>query len=323
MWRWDSVSQICEISAFLRFLLGSFSHIYEEINRGNIWVVWKCIYSLLPSATYTILSSVEDFQEGGGVLVGENMRHRDLELGSVELLVWSLPLLSFYRYKRQIRTCSGHNNNKEHSLVKPSLQHHWACTPASVLAQHPKVCDAPGLTGQTAAALSTLPFREMEFEARMEGGWLYWPRNLVQAVLKCHRWESPARVNRLVFSKHFTYSVCAVCTWCDIIGYVLNVFMCCHESEPFLLSFISSENGIWELSWGSHAAALWVLWHDILVPSLWARGREHLQGLRVCLDVRLKIGFGACRLEFAAASLPFTMTYSSSPAHHHASLLDY
>lgn len=36
---------------FSRFLLGSFSHIYEEINRGSIWVVWKCIYHLLPSAT--------------------------------------------------------------------------------------------------------------------------------------------------------------------------------------------------------------------------------------------------------------------------------
>lgn len=38
---------------------------------GSIRVLWKCVYSLIPSATYTILSSVEDFQEGGGVLVGE------------------------------------------------------------------------------------------------------------------------------------------------------------------------------------------------------------------------------------------------------------
>lgn len=38
---------------------------------GSVWVLWKCVYSLLPSATYTILSSVEDFQEGGVVLVGK------------------------------------------------------------------------------------------------------------------------------------------------------------------------------------------------------------------------------------------------------------
>lgn len=75
-------------------------------------------------------------------------------------------------------------------------------------------------------------------------GFLYWPRNPVQTVPKLYRWGSPARVNWLVLSKRFGYSVCALCTRCGRIRYVLNVFMHCLESKPFLLSFISSENGI-------------------------------------------------------------------------------
>lgn len=78
---------------FSRFLLGSFSHIYEEINRGSIWVAWKCIYHLLPSATYTTLSSVEDFQEGGGVLVGEYEAYRlGTRLCWITCVISTLPL---------------------------------------------------------------------------------------------------------------------------------------------------------------------------------------------------------------------------------------
>lgn len=166
---------------------------------------------------------------------------------SVELLVWFLlcpPAPSFYRYKRQIRTCSGHNNDEEHSLVKPPLQHHWACTPSSVLAQHPQVCDALGLT----LCLSGRWELRQEWKEVDFIGLGTWSRQ---------SWNYTGGNLLLAFSKHLTYSVYAMCTWCDIIGYVLNVFMCCRESKPFLLSFIGSENGIWELSWGSHAAALW------------------------------------------------------------------
>lgn len=38
---------------------------------GSIWVLWKFVYSLPQSAPYTILSSMEHFQEGSGVVVGE------------------------------------------------------------------------------------------------------------------------------------------------------------------------------------------------------------------------------------------------------------
>lgn len=96
MWRWDSVSWIHEISAFLKiivrqprpYLWGTSVWVEDSSKNltlpwekdklsssaslwGSIWVLWKCVCSLLPSATYTILSSVEDFQEGHGVLAGE------------------------------------------------------------------------------------------------------------------------------------------------------------------------------------------------------------------------------------------------------------
>lgn len=124
--------------------------------------------------------------------------------------------------------------------------------------------------------MSALPFGGVEAVVANGTGWLYWPGNLVQTVLKLYRWGSPARVDWLVFSKQFGSSVCALCTWHDRIRYVLNVFLHWYESKPFSLSFISSENGIWELWWGSHAAALWysvVTWYFRARPPSWEGGR--------------------------------------------------
>lgn len=208
------------------------------------------------------------------------MRHTHLEPGSVDFLVWpffSLPRFTGTRDKsgravaiittRNTAWLNPHCNTTE--LVRLLLYLH--SIPRFVM-----------LLGWQGGQLLSCPLCLsgvcvcVEAGAVSGTGWLRWPRNLVQTVLKLYRWGSPARVNWLVFSKLFGYSVCALCTWCDRIRYLLNVFMRCPESKPFLLSVISSENGIWELWWGSHAAAPWysvVMWYFRARPPSWEGGR--------------------------------------------------
>lgn len=186
----------------------------------------EVVYSLLLSATYTLLNSVEDFQEGGGVLVGEYDAYRaGTRLCWMTCVISTPPLFTGTRDKsgravaiittRSTAWLNPHCNTAE--LVRLLLYLH--SIPRFVML----------LGWQLLPCLLCLSWR-WGIEAGMEGGWLYWPRNLVQTVLKLPSWESPACVQQ---------ALCLFCICCVHMVWYNWVCTECFHVLPWIQAILA------------------------------------------------------------------------------------
>lgn len=278
---------------------------------GSIWVLWKFVYSLPQSAPYTILSSMEHFQEGSGVVVGEYEAYTP---GT--RLCW-LPCVTSPLLFTGTRDKSGRAvaiiTTRNTAWLNPHCNTTELVRLLLYLHSIPRFVDALGLTGWALLPCLLCLLGGWKLRQRMEwvdfiglGTWSRQSWNCTDGDLLLG-WTGSYSVNSLaLLYVPCVHGMIELGTYWMFSCIAMNPSHSRYPSLAQKMGFGSYDGEVMQQLCDT------ALWHDILGPDLQAEregGSSRVE--KICLDVWLTIGFGVCRLEFAAATLPLTVTDSS------------